>query len=206
MAPKVVDKEKKKREILLAAMRVYAEKGARNARVADVAVAAGIGKGTIYEYFRSRNDILTEAFHLVIADVEKGFIGVMQSTDDPETRLKQITRVSFESFLQFPADIVEIYLDFWSEGIRQGDVEGRLGINLKSMYEQFRTFISTVLDDGITSGVFRPMNTRLVASTLMATIDGLLLQLIADRDAFDQSRMADEIIDLFLEGLRSKPQ
>ena len=206
MSPKVVDKDKKKREILMAAMRVYADKGARNARVADVAAAAGVGKGTIYEYFRTRDDILIEAFHLVIADMEKAFIGVLQSTDDPETRLKQISRASFDALLQFPADLVEIYLDFWAEGIRQGDVKGRLGIDLKSMYEQFRTLIAGVLDDGVAAGVFRPMNTRLVSSTLMAILDGLLLQFIIDRNAFDQSRMADETIDLLLEGLKSGQQ
>jgi TetR/AcrR family fatty acid metabolism transcriptional regulator len=106
--------------------------------------------------------------------------------------------------MQFPPDMVEIYLDFWAEGIRQGDAEGRLGIDLKSMYEQFRSVIAAVLDEGIAAGVFRPMNTRLVASNLMAILDGLQLQFIIDRNAFDQSRMADETIDLLLEGLRAK--
>jgi len=204
MAPKIVDKDKKKREILMAAMRVYAEKGARNARVADVATAAGVGKGTIYEYFRSRDEILIEAFHLVIGDMERAVGDVMQASTDPETKLKEITRASFDALMQFPPDMVEIYLDFWAEGIRQGDAEGRLGIDLKSMYEQFRSVIAAVLDEGIAAGVFRPMNTRLVASNLMAILDGLQLQFIIDRNAFDQSRMADETIDLLLEGLRAK--
>ena len=206
MAPKVVDREKKKREILMAAMRVYAEKGARNARVADVARAAGVGKGTIYEYFRSRDEILIDAFHLVVGDMEREFVGVLQTSDDPETKLKRITKASFDALLQFPPDMVEIYLDFWAEGIRQGNAAGRLGINLKVMYEQFRTIVQTILDDGVAAGVFRQMNSRLVASTLMGIIDGLQLQFIIDRKAFDQSRIAQETIDLLLDGLRLRPR
>lgn len=204
MAPKVVDKEKKKRDILLAAMRVYAEKGARNARVADVARAAGVGKGTIYEYFRSRDEILIEAFHLVIGDMEKAFLGVMQTPADPETKLKQILAITFDALVQFPLDMVEIYLDFWSEGIRRRDVEGRIGINLKAMYEDFRSLLSGVLEEGVSAGVFRSMDTRLVSSSLMAMIDGLMLQLIIDRDAFDQQLIAGQTIDLMLTGLRTR--
>ena len=63
--PKIVDKAAKKNEILLAAMRLFAEKGVVNSKMADIAIAAGIGKGTIYEYFRSKEEIFGEAFSTI---------------------------------------------------------------------------------------------------------------------------------------------
>ena len=71
MSPKYVDKEEKKRDLLKAAMRVFAQRGVVNTKMADIALAAGIGKGTIYEYFRSKEDIFAEAYHLVFQGIEE---------------------------------------------------------------------------------------------------------------------------------------
>ena len=65
MSPKIIDKEAKKAEILQAAMQVFSRKGVAKTRMADIAVAAGIGKGTIYEYFRSKEEIFAAAFQQV---------------------------------------------------------------------------------------------------------------------------------------------
>ena len=62
MSPKSVDKEAKKRQILEAAIAVFARKGVGNTRIAEIAAEAGTGKGTIYEYFRSKEQLFQEAF------------------------------------------------------------------------------------------------------------------------------------------------
>ncbi len=55
--PIIVDKNKKRREILQAAMKVFARDGYHRARIEAVAEEAKIGKGTVYEYFRSKTDL-----------------------------------------------------------------------------------------------------------------------------------------------------
>ncbi len=60
--PKIVDKEAKRKKILEASMRVFAKKGVENTKMKDIAKSAGIGKGTIYEYFNSRDEILQKSF------------------------------------------------------------------------------------------------------------------------------------------------
>ena len=55
--PIVVDKEKKKREIIDAAIRVFSRQGYRRTKINDIAGEAGVGKGTVYEYFKSKEDL-----------------------------------------------------------------------------------------------------------------------------------------------------
>lgn len=55
--PKIVDREEMKNGILDAAMRIFAEKGYHAATIADVAAEAGLGKGTLYLYFRNKEAI-----------------------------------------------------------------------------------------------------------------------------------------------------
>ena len=60
MAPRVVDKEQRRKEIAIASLDLIHDIGIRKMTVAQVAIAAGIGKGTIYEYFENKDDIIFE--------------------------------------------------------------------------------------------------------------------------------------------------
>ena len=97
MAPERIDKNIKRREILLAAMKVFGQKGLREAKVADIAAAAGIGKGTIYEYFKSREDIFNEVFLFMLAELGWDFEAELTSKRSPTVKLKRITSAIFSS-------------------------------------------------------------------------------------------------------------
>ena len=66
MAPKVVDKEQRRKDIALACLDLIHEVGIKKLTVAQVAQTAGIGKGTIYEYFENKDDIVFEIINMHI--------------------------------------------------------------------------------------------------------------------------------------------
>ncbi len=203
MSPKIVDKDKKKRKILLAAMKVFAGKGVKNTRMVDIAQEAGIGKGTVYDYFRSRDEILVEAFYLIRGDLNERMESLLSESGSPEVKVRSISRAAYDSFSQFPDDFMEIIVDFWSEGIRQRDAHGNLVINLADIYANFRRQLSQVLAEGIEKGDFRQMDTNAVSSTLMAIIDGLLLQLIVERKAFNHPAVIDDALGVIFDGIKN---
>ena len=203
MSPKIVDKDRKKREILLAAMKVFAGKGVKNSRMLDIAKEAGIGKGTIYDYFRSRDEILVEAFYLIMGDLDKRLESLLSHSVSPEAKVRSIVHTTYDSLSQFPDDFMEIFVDFWSEGIRQRDSHGNLVIDLADIYANLRRLLSHVLAEGTEKGDFRQMDTNSVSSILIAMIDGLLLQLILDRKAFDQKTIMDGALDVIVHGIRN---
>jgi AcrR family transcriptional regulator len=204
MSPKIVNKEEKKRQILLAAMQVFSKKGLKNSRMVDIALAADIGKGTIYEYFRNREEILSEGFHLIMGDMESKIAESMSGLTHPEDKIKTMIEVTFDTLMTMSPDLMQIFLDFWSEGIRHRKETGEKIFDLESMYFEYRRMLSGILNDGIRDGYFRPMDTMSVASTIMAIIDGLLLQIILDFRALDQNKIVDEVINLVLNGIRKK--
>lgn len=204
MAPRIIDKEKKKKQILLAAMTVFAKKGVKNSRMVDIAQQAGIGKGTIYEYFRNRDEILVEAFYLVMGEMEAKLKSVLDDTKNPEEKVRAMIQLAYDTLSQFTADFIEIFVDFWSEGIRHRGKDENLAINLQAIYAKYRQQLSEVLSEGTTKGHFRQMDTSAVASALMAITDGLLLQLILDRQAFDQSSVIDEALNMILHGIKNR--
>ena len=67
MSPKIVDVEEKKKGIIQAAIGIIARRGLAQTKMEDIAQAAEIGKGTLYEYFKSKDEIFQGAFYRVMA-------------------------------------------------------------------------------------------------------------------------------------------
>ena len=202
MSPKIVDKESKKLEILQSAMQVFAQNGAAKTKMIDIAKAAGIGKGTIYEYFRSKEDIFAEAFHLFISNGNALIEESLQDTDDPVEKLKILIDVSLTGFIKDGGDFAGIMMDFWAEGIRNKDDRIVKIINLNQIYSEYREVISAILNDGIKKGVFRKVDTLALSAALIAAFDGLMLQWIMDRDLFDMRQVSQSLFDAILNGIK----
>ncbi|PLY09285.1 MAG: TetR/AcrR family transcriptional regulator [Arcobacter sp.] len=74
MSPKKVNKEERRREVALACFDLIHDVGMKNITVAQVAKSAGIGKGTVYEYFENKEDIIFEIINVHIEYHHKMFL------------------------------------------------------------------------------------------------------------------------------------
>jgi TetR/AcrR family fatty acid metabolism transcriptional regulator len=202
MSPRFVDKEEKKRDILMAAMRVFAQGGVVKTKMADIAAAAGIGKGTIYEYFRSKEDIFAAAYHQMFEGVEEKIEAVMADDIEPEEKLRQLMVVTVEGVLGDGGEFAGIMMAFWSEGIRNRNDRILDVIDLKQLYAEFRGIISSILTEGIQQGRFRKVDISLTASVLIGAMDGILLQLIMEPKIFTPDQVVSVLMDTFLNGLK----
>src|SRR5215475_12728847 len=83
----------KRDAILRAAIDVFAERGYFNAQVADVARAAGVAAGTVYLYFRSKDDLLVSIFERSMKTALDEGRELIAKTADPRERLRQFARL-----------------------------------------------------------------------------------------------------------------
>ncbi len=202
MAPKIVDKQAKKLEIVKAAMRVFAQRGVVKTKMADIAEAAGIGKGTVYEYFRSKEDIFAETYRLVFEGTTEKVSAVLASGLDPETKLRQLMTITAEGFLGDGGDFAGIMMSFWSEGVRNKDDRIIDIINLEQIYADYRAMISGIIEEGVRDGEFRATNTFMTASVLIGAMDGILLQCIMDPNVFTPAEAVEALLDSYLNGIK----
>src|SRR5215472_5745866 len=92
--PKAVGHPLPKRDaILRAAIDVFADRGYFNAQVADVARAAGVAAGTVYLYFRSKDDLLVSIFERSMRVALDEGRRLLEQTTDPRERLRQFARL-----------------------------------------------------------------------------------------------------------------
>ncbi|HHN64636.1 MAG TPA: TetR/AcrR family transcriptional regulator [Nitrospirae bacterium] len=198
MAPKIVDKEEKRKEILSAAMRVFARKGFSASRVIDVAREAGIGKGTVYEYFHSKDEIFLALYEEMKAEFHQR-IFVTDKDLPPQERLKRFITSALSAFEEWK-DLSHILLDFWAEHRGGGSVDFRFD----ELYKDARARLAGLIREGIRKGVFRKVNPVHTASLLIAIVDGLLLQWVFNPKSFSLTRIGRDSTDIILKGIEKK--
>ena len=201
MAPKIVDKEAKKIEILHAAMQVFSQKGMVNTRMVDIAQTAGIGKGTIYEYFKNKEEIFAGAFQSMMKMVEAGMGNIISSDLGPVEKLKGIIDISIKEFIEHGGEFVNIMLDFWAESIRTKDKKTEELIDLKGMYREYRAVIADILDEGVQQGIFKKIDVKAVSCLLIAALDGVMLQWIMEPGIIDLRTFSETTMESILNGI-----
>jgi len=199
MSPKLIDKTEKKTQIIEAAMMVFAKNGFHNTKMIDIADYAGIGKGTIYEYFRSKEEIFHESYLYSMKKMKAQAEIKLHHLTDPTEKLIGIIESFFDSFEAFH-DSIYIMFDFWAEGIRKRDQQ--MENYLREIYYEYRQFIAGILDEGKAQGVFRDIDSNFIASSILGALDGLVLQWIVFSHDYNVHIAIDEFKKMVLTGIR----
>ncbi len=186
---------KKRAQILDAASRIFATRVYHLVRMDEVAHAARVGKGTLYRYFPSKEDlylaIVDEAFGLLIDRLETE----RAATAPPATALCRMIEAIVETFARHLPSFRLIHRD-----------EGRLFLRKKEVIRARRAHIAhllaEVLDRGVESGAFRKVDRTLAPSMLIGMVWGTTLNHAEDTPA---EVLAARIGDLCLHGLLHDP-
>lgn len=198
--PKIINKEEKKARILEASIRVFAEKGLNNTKIADIAQAADIGKGTVYEYFSSKDEIFRASYWFFIGKVNEILFEKLQNLSDPLEKLYAYFSAWVDILQGEYLEYLEIVLDFWAEGLRKNkDV---MTFDLAQFYDQYRRFLADLLDECITINEIKPVDTKIAASILLGSLDGLVIQWVMDRSLFNIREAIGVLARIYIEGLK----
>jgi AcrR family transcriptional regulator len=198
--PKKIDKKEKKAKILEASIRIFAKKGVNKTKISDIAEAADIGKGTIYEYFRSKDEIFAASFYYFMEKVDDIISKRLFRIYDPLEKLKTYFSAWAEIIESNYRDYLEIVVDFWAEGIRTKHIPPTM--DLAKFYDEYRRMIENMLEECISKNKIKPVNTRIVASIMLGSLDGLLIQGIVDHSVFNIREAIEILTKVIIDGLK----
>lgn len=198
------DPEKKNR-IIAAAITTFAQKGYAGTRIVEVAQAAGIGKGTIYEYFRSKEELFFETLEFLLAEAGEQTSALAETLEGPmANRLTILAEHVILDWLE-KLDLYGLVLEFWSA---TAALPGRRRFReaFKKGYEGFRQQLATLINAGMASGEFKAdVNTERIASALIGSWDALLFQAWLDPE-FDPLGATRDHMQVVVAGLRQSTE
>jgi AcrR family transcriptional regulator len=194
-----VQKDKKNR-IIEAAARVFAQKGYAGTAVADIAVQAEIGKGTIYAYFDSKEDLFFAVFEwYMMQSGAAAKVSVSLLGGSAAQRLEALS----DSIMGMWDDIKDVFtltIEFWAAS-SSSQMQERFKASFRRMYQEFRGIVVSLIHEGIEHGEFRPdINPESVAAALVGTWDALFLQAWFDQD-FDPLTTTRDFLAVVIQGM-----
>lgn len=151
--PKIVDKEQKRKDIAIACSELIHEVGIKKLTVAQCAKTAGVGKGTIYEYFESKEDIIFEIINLHIEEYHIQFIESIKNVKSTKEKIfyffKFVLDDSLENIKQF-----NTYREYLSIVLAE-DNQNMKGFNINCDIF-FKTQIEIIIQEGIDNKELKP--------------------------------------------------
>lgn len=199
--PKIVDKEAKRAEITMAAIGVFASKGFNGASMVDIAAAAGVSKGSVYDYFKNKEDLFYAAFTFFQNEVIAGCMTAVAMEGSVHDKLNAFFNVCLCQ-LQEHIEMFPLTLEIWAAA-STGAARERFSQVMENLYQEFRTLVSELIKVGVANGEFRAdCDAQGIAAWLVGGLDGLMLQYWFDQ-SLDIQSWTDNFLALVLRGIEN---
>jgi TetR/AcrR family transcriptional regulator, fatty acid metabolism regulator protein len=195
MRPPVGDKRE---AILRAAIQVFAHNGYFNSKVADIASAAGVADGTVYLYFKSKEEILHSIFDRTVEEAISEGRKQLERVSDPRDKLRRIANLHLERMGSDRdlAVVFQVELRGSTKFMEEFSAAG---------FAEYLGLIRTTIEEGQSAGLFRKsLNSKVVAKIFFGALDEMATNWILSKRRYKLAPMADQVVDILLNGVSDK--
>ncbi len=192
-------REDKRRRIIDAAVEVFAQKGFFGAKVAEIAEAAGVADGTIYLYFKSKDDLLISLFEEKMAEIIRRLVDLLGNSQDPELNMRRYIVEHLRLAAEQPSlmQVLTVELRQSARFIKEYTPKA---------FGRYLAVLGNVLEEGQRRGVFRKeLDPAVFRRALFGAIDELALEWVLrgkDAPKPDPVVVGEQVADFVLRGLR----
>jgi TetR/AcrR family transcriptional regulator, fatty acid metabolism regulator protein len=179
--PPVVDKAVKRAEIIAHAAKEFSKRGFHVTKMQDVATSADIGKGTIYEYFATKEDLFLAVYDSWMTEYENT---IQQRVDEAEGALSKVDaiRISAVDFYQSRAAEAPLLLEFWAHTLRTDNPRFLERINVHQRY--LEDLGATLTQELVEAGWFQEVDAKSFSLMEVGISNGIFLTWVLQERRF----------------------
>jgi AcrR family transcriptional regulator len=200
MSPRPDVSDERKSQILNAAEDVFTEKGFEEARMDDIAVETGLSKGTLYLYFKSKDDLIIAILDRMFQREFRQLENLDQDAGTATEAIWKITEMLTKEILGL-IRLIPIVYQFLALAFRNKYVQKAL----KKYINHYLDILIPIIQRGIDSGEFRQVDAREVAVAMGAMMEGTLLLWVYDKSIVEPEYHIHSGMKLLLEGVQARP-
>ncbi len=188
----------KKKRILEAAVKVFAREGFYKSKIEDVAREAEVAHGTVYLYFKSKEELLVSIFQSNLRELIQYVSSEVQKEDNAEAKLKRMISLQIELIETNPELTALLLVEFPQTG---------KFLNSQAVDEvtAYIDMIASILKQGVDEGVFiQHTDANIVATLIYSAIQGIATRWILEEKKYPLKTIAGEISEVFLRGIEPR--
>jgi len=196
--PSVTRNTDKYQRILDAAVAVFAEKGFFTSRVADIADRANVADGTVYLYFKSKDEILMSAINTAFDAFMNLARTELKKVADPAERLRRLAFLHLDA-LGSNRNLAVVF-----------QMELRQSTRFLSEFShhhmiEYLSLVREAITEGQAKGIFRrEMSDKYAANCFFGALDEMVTSWVLSGHDYSLANVADVVVDIFLNGMRAR--
>jgi len=181
----------RREEIVGVALDLIAEKGFQKTSMREIAVLANMGKSSLYDFFKTKDEIVVYAVEKEIEKMIQKVHKIIADEPSPEQCLRRIMLNHLGVPKQYRTVLMWLNTesDYFEEEYRK---------RLKAVRYAYQDVIKSVIENGVAAGVFRETKAALVTRLL---INSMLSIIYTSRPSASPEKMLDETMNIFLHGI-----
>ena len=193
----IVNKEEKRRSIALSSKSLLLEHGIKNITISKIAECAGVGKGTIYEYFSNKEDIVFEIISVFIAEHEKRLHELIDEDISTKEKIKRSLSLLYSD--AYYEKQLSIYREFLAISLTSNVVE--MIEFSRACRERFLTILDEIIDEAVIKGEIKS-EARDMVGMLHTYSVGMVVE--SKVDDIDAKMHIDQFIEAFFTLIEKK--
>jgi AcrR family transcriptional regulator len=196
MSPRPDVSEERKAQIMDAAQEVFIQKGIDEARMDDIAQQTGLSKGTLYLYFKSKENLVTAILDRIFAGAFKGLEDRKYAPKSATEAIFRFTEEAIHGYKRMLRFTPVVY-EFLALAFRNKIVQRAM----KQYFDDYMKILVPIVQSGIDSGEFRRVDAQEVAIAAGAILEGTVLLWAYDKNLVDVERHIRSGVKLLFEGI-----
>ncbi|GIP20726.1 MULTISPECIES: TetR/AcrR family transcriptional regulator [Paenibacillus] len=182
--------------ILEAALKVIAENGFHGSQISKIAKEAGVADGTIYLYFKKKEDILISLFQERLGDLIAAFNESVKESSTADEALRKVCEIHFS---ELESNVNLAYVT--QIELRQSSLELRVAIG--NVVKPYIQLIEHILEKGIQEKSFRPdLDVKLTRLLIFGGLDEAVTSWLISGRKYSLTAQVDKTVEFFLKGLK----
>ena len=199
MSPKPDVSDERKDQIMNAAEEVFAQKGFDEARMDDIAEETGLSKGTLYLYYKSKDDLIIAILDRIFQSEFRVFENLDLTSMSATDAIWNFTETTSKD-VKMMVRLLPITYEFMGLAFRNKFVQKAF----KTYLNHYLDILIPIIQHGIDAGEFRPADAKEVAIAMGAILEGTLLLWVYDNSLIEPETHLRSGMKLLLEGVKAK--
>ncbi len=198
MPPRPDVSAERRAQIIQAALACFTRAGYNNTTMDDIVAESGLSKGSLYWYFESKDDLFIAALASLFTDLGEDALAAMTRGPTAEAKLRAALHVAL-NFSQTAEGFFGLLLEFWvSSPHREKAGESWIGLLM-----EYKDVLTEIVEEGVQSGEFRPVDAESLVWAMMAAYDGLAAYVMFAPD-LDLERISEVFVETLLQGMLAR--
>ena len=191
--------DRRKEQIMSAALSVVVDKGYDQSRMDDIVEKSQLSKGAIYWYYKSKEEVYLSLVDYWFLQYSSGVVDTLQQQESASDQLKALFDFFIGQFDKNPATF-KLLVEFW----RLAGLNPDFNAKLQQIYSDFLEYIIEIIKVGVANGEFKNVEPRITALSILINIEGINWFTLFDKSGVEAHEYIHTISDFILAGVKKQ--